>query len=72
MTIRVIRGEDWVALYVNGKIVHQGHSIPDHIWTTLMGADQIWLDEVEDGMEKLMEDMRFPETWSELERRYGI
>lgn len=72
MTIRFVQADDWVALYVNGKIVHQGHSVPTHIWLTLMGAEAIWLDEIKNGQEILEEDMSFPETWRELEARYGI
>ncbi len=38
MNIAIRRTEDWewVWVYVNGTLVHEGHSVPDHVYQTLL------------------------------------
>ena len=31
---------DWQALYVDGKCVHQGHDIPEHVWMEYLDAGE--------------------------------
>ena len=33
----IIRGEDWVGIYIEGKLVFQGHSVNEYALLTAMG-----------------------------------
>lgn len=35
-TLDYIDGDDWTAIYVNGVLEYEGHSIPDHSWLGLL------------------------------------
>jgi hypothetical protein len=28
-------GGDWSGIYLNGRLIHDGHDIPDHVWIAL-------------------------------------
>jgi hypothetical protein len=50
MKIHIIRSEDydWIGLYVNDRLVHEGHSIQEEDLVKLLGFEythQVWTQE---------------------------
>ena len=39
MRINIVTAEDWVGLYINGQLFHQGHDIPTRVWLDLLQPD---------------------------------
>ena len=60
-SVRVVSslGGDWIGLYINGKIVYQGHSIPTSVWLSIFApAAQVVSQE-----EVFMTEVEFPEYY---------
>ncbi len=40
MKIRLVSVDsgDWVSLYLNDTLIHEGHNIPDHVWISVIGV----------------------------------
>ena len=38
----LLQFDDWCGLYKNGKMIHQGHEIPDHVWLAELGGTESW------------------------------
>lgn len=72
MTVRLISADDWKGLYINGKLKHQGHSIPTHVWLELLKGEQIFLEEYDGAMDKLWDKGRLPDTFTEVREEYGV
>ena len=47
MKITLVQGEDWVGLYVDGKLKNQGHSLSPFEVCDALGVDNetVWADE---------------------------
>lgn len=68
--VKLIHADDWVAMYVDGKLKYQNHSIPDHLWHELLlkrkpiEDEDVWWDSGE-----VVEQLggRYPELWAEVE-----
>jgi hypothetical protein len=55
---------DWVGLYKDGVLVHEGHDIPDWVWLQELGGDAVY-----DQYGKADDEFggRCPNTWAEIE-----
>ena len=65
MKITVTDGDDWKGLYVDGKLVYEGHSIPIHEFAKAANID---FDFVEADDEWLEEVGSFPKNLSEVKK----
>lgn len=52
---------DWAAVFVDGEVYYQGHSIPAHIWCYLLEAHELTSDLGDDGQfpEKLVDAQKW-------------
>jgi hypothetical protein len=65
LEVTIVNGDDWVGLYVNGKIVVQGHSLTPH---EILGAVDIIPKEINPDMEWLDNIGHLPENLSEVKK----
>lgn len=64
----LLQFDDWCGLYRDEKLIHEGHSVPDHIWLQELGGTESWdgfeLDIYGEGLEKF--GGSFPQDLSEI------
>lgn len=67
---RVVRSHsgDWVGVYRDGHLYHQGHSTPTHVWLELLGVQDTHeaIEEMPEGVVEEMGDL--PGLYRDLER----
>lgn len=61
--ITIVSGDDWQGLYVDGKLVDEGHSIQLDTFARIMGID---LNEKEADFDWLEKEGRMPDNLSEV------
>lgn len=59
--ITFVEGDDWRGIYVDGKLYHEGHSIPRSTIAELIGADMIYAD-----LDWLSEQGRLPQSLDDV------
>lgn len=60
LKIAVLRGDDWHALYINGDLYYEGHSIPSFVFLEAIEAIGIATDEAD---YDFTDTGRAPERW---------
>jgi len=71
MIVDIVNGDDWNGIYLDEKLYHEGHSIPDFIWRVVLekvGADPrpTLVRHREADLDWLMDEGRLPATIHEV------
>ena len=63
-----VDGDDWVALYINGEMFEQNHSIDTHDWMEVAAGCTLsrYYGLTEKGTDGLYKDGRFPERLDKI------
>lgn len=58
---------DWVGLYKDGELVHEGHEIPTWVWLQYLGGEELYDEDAKAG--EYLDEFggRCPKTWAEIE-----
>lgn len=58
---------DWMGLYKDGVLVHEGHDIPVWEWLSHLGGESIYDEDAKAGPYLDEFGGRCPQTWEEIE-----